>query len=253
MNRDELKRMYGSTPEGFSLRIQQALQAKEEPRRSAAPRLRMALAVGLSVLLLCAAALAVFHSQVAEIFGRSNETLKQDLLNGRIVQTGETITFANVTFTLEEVTYIQDGLYAVGRMAPADGANVLLMSRDQEHTPQDAIGVDHYTGAVPDGPTYGEKAAETGAKMLLPDIVPEGVGVEDGPVLPVGGVGLSQHPQADGSLLFTLQIPTGTAVTAGESYTLELWVSCCEYGLEDETYQGRTWTVTVTPQPAKED
>lgn len=253
MNRDELKRMYGTTPEGFSLRIHQALQAKEEPRRSPAPRLRMALAVGLGVLLLCAAALAVFHSQVAEIFGRSNETLKQDLLEGRIAQTGETLTFANVTFTLEEVTYIQDGLYAVGRITPADGANVLLMSRDQEHTPQDAIGTDHYIGAVPEGPTYGEKAAETGARMLLPDIVPEGVGVEDGPVLPVGSVGLSQHPQADGSLLFTLQIPTGTAVTPGESYTLELWVSCCEYGLEDGTYQGRTWTVSVTPQPAKED
>lgn len=253
MNREERKRMYGTTPEGFSLRIQQALLAEETPRRSPAPRLRMALAVGLIVLLLAATALAVFHSQVAEIFGRSNENLKQDLLNGRIAQTAETLAFADVTFTLEEVTYIQDGLYAVGRMTPAEGANVLLMSWEQEHTPEDIIGTDHYTGAVTEGPTYGEKAAETGAKLLLPDISPEGVGVEDGPVLPVESAGISQHPQADGSLLFTLQIPTGTAVTAGESYTLELWASCCEYGKEDETYQGQTWTVTVTPQPAKED
>ena len=253
MKQDELKRMYGSTPEAFTLRVEKALHPAETPARRTAPRLRLALTVGLAALLLAATALAVFHSRVAEWFGRENPILKEDLENGRIAPVGESVTLGSVVFTLEEVTYIDDGLYAVGRIAPAPGANVLLLSEDQEHIPDDPVGIDHYTDETPSGPTYGEKAAQTGARMLLPRVCPEGVGVEDGPVLPLPGYGSSQRPQADGSLLFTLEMPTGTAVTPGESYVLELWVEWYEYNHFEESFQGETWTVTAVPQPAKEE
>lgn len=247
---NQLKTMYGTTPESFALRVRQTLtQARPmRPRR----RMRLALAVALIALLLAATALAVFHSRVAEVFGLHNPELGEDLQNGRIAPVAESCTLGDVTFTLDEVTCIDDGLYAVGHIAPAGGANVLIMSEDQEHTPDDPVGTDHYSDAIPDGPTYGEKAAQTGAKMLFPNVFVEGVGVEDGPVLPVEGFGTSQRPQTDGSLLFTLEIPTGTAVTDGESYTLDLWVTYYEYDRVDETYQGQEWTVPVIPRPAKE-
>lgn len=248
---NQLKTMYGTTPESFSLRIKQTLAQQTrpfQPRR----RLRLALAVALIALLLAATALAVFHSRVAEVFGRHNPELGEDLQNGRIAPVAESCTLGDVTFTLDEVTYIDDGLYAVGHIAPAQGANVLIMSEDQEHTPDDPVGTDRYSGVIPDGPTYGEKAAQTGAKMLFPTVMAGGVGVEDGPVLPVEWFATSQRPQADGSLLFTLEIPTGTAVTDGESYTLDLWVTYYEYDRVDETYQEQEWTVPVIPRPAKE-
>ena len=56
----------------------------------------------------------------------------------------------------------------------------------------------------------------------------------------------------DGSVLYTLEIDAGTAVTAGESYTLHLWVSHWEYDRRDETYEGEEWLVTVTPKAAEE-
>ena len=248
---NQLKTMYGTRPESFTLRVRQTLAQQTRPLRPGR-RLRLSLAVALAALLLAATALAVFHSRVAEVFGRHNPELGEDLQNGRIAPVAESCTLGDVTFTLDEVTCIDDGLYAVGHIAPAGGANVLIMSEDQEHTPDDPVGTDHYSDAIPDGPTYGEKAAQTGAKMLFPNVFVEGVGVEDGPVLPVEGFGTSQRPQTDGSLLFTLEIPTGTAVTDGESYTLDLWVTYYEYNQADETYQGQAWTVPVIPKPAKE-
>ena len=230
---NQLKTMYGTTPESFTLRVRQTLAQQTRPLRPGR-RLRLSLAVALVALLLAATALAVFHSRVAEVFGRHNPELGEDLQNGRIAPVAESCTLGDVTFTLDEVTCIDDGLYAVGHIAPAGGANVLIMSEDQEHTPDDPVGTDHYSDAIPDGPTYGEKAAQTGAKMLFPNVFVEGVGVEDG------------------SLLFTLEIPTGTAVTDGESYTLDLWVTYYEYNQADETYQGQAWTVPVIPKPAKE-
>ena len=164
---NQLKTMYGTTPESFALRVRQTLAQQTrpfQPRR----RLRLALAVALIALLLAATALAVFHSRVAEVFGRHNPELGEDLQNGRIAPVAESCTLGDVTFTLDEVTYIDDGLYAVGHITPAQGANVLIMSEDQEHTPDDPVGTDRYSGVIPDGPTYGEKAARTGAKMLFP-------------------------------------------------------------------------------------
>lgn len=251
MKQSELQTMYGSVPESFTRRVEQALTSPARPQP--ARKVRLAVAIALAALLLAATALAVFHSRVAEIFGQGNPALEQDLQNGRIASVTQSVTLGDITVALDEVTYIDDGLYAVGHIAPAQGANVLLMSEDQEHTPDDPVGTDHYSGTTPDGPTYGEKAAQTGAKMVFPNVLLNGVGVEDGPVLPAEAYGTSQRPQADGSLLFTLQIPTGTAVTDGESYTLDLWITCYEYEQVDQTYQGETWTVTVTPKAAKED
>ena len=252
MDQKELKRMYGSTPHSFSQRIEQTLCTAQQPQRSHGGRLRVAAVVLAAVMLLSATALALFHSQVAEIFGMHfGEAKKEELLAGRIAVSGESKTLGDVVFTLDEVTYVDDGLYAVGHMRPAAGANVLLMSVDQEHTPEDVVGTDHYSGMPAEGPTYGEKAAETGAQLLMAQCIPTMVGVEDGALRSADVVGISEIPQADGSILFTMEIPTGTAVTEGTSYTIQMDVLVYAYGREDETYQSDIWTVQVMSAKGK--
>ena len=129
-----------------------------------------------------------------------------------------------------------------------------MLLPQEEDDPDTPVGTDRYNAIHPgpDAPTYGEKAAETGAKLIYAEIAVDQIAVDGGPALSPACYGVSSHPQEDGSVLYTLEIDAGTAVTAGESYTLHLWVSHWEYDRRDETYEGEEWLVTVTPKAAEE-
>lgn len=86
----------------------------------------------------------------------------------------------------------------------------------------------------------------------MPKFAVDQIAVDGARALSPACYGVSSHPQEDGSVLYTLEIDAGTAVTAGESYTLHLWVSHWEYDRRDETYEGEEWLVTVTPKAAEE-
>lgn len=259
MNAENLKKLYGSTPESFRQSVEQALNQSSHPvsfphRAPVRRALRLALVCALLLALLTAAAYAVFSPRVAEVFGAAYGPAAQEKLQaGKSAQPESSIDLDGVRYTLHEVTYIDSGLYAVATIRPADGSKIVLLSQEEDD-PDTPVGTDRYNAIHPgpDAPTYGEKAAETGAKLIYAEIAVDQIAVDGGPALPPACYGVSSHPQEDGSVLYTLEIDAGTAVTAGESYTLHLWVSHWEYDRRDETYEGEEWLVTVTPKAAEE-
>lgn len=259
-----LKNMYGSTPDRFQGRIRYALaQAETNAASARMPVRRMAVLAALVMTLVLGAAAAAFHSQVAEYFGHFyGGNLKDELLAGNIAQEMHSTRVGDVIYTLEEVVYIDNGLYGVGHITPAD-ESIVLMAEDYQVT--DAAGYGLYYGEdsrAPEGaPTYADRAKEKNSRILVVSTVPEAVGVDGGTVLPLASAGYSLYPQMDGSVVFAFEIPTGVAVEDGQEYLIRLWSSNWEVTQdgqwlrdeENDTYQGESWDAVVTPERAKEE
>lgn len=263
MNRNDLKRMYGSTPVSFQNRIEQTLaHARVQESRTRRPAGRIVLVTALVLALSLGTCLAVFHSQVADYFGWFyGDDLQQELLAGNIAQQEQSMQLGDVIYALQEVTYIDNGLYGVGRITPAN-ENVVLMAEDYAVT--NAAGYGLFYGPesrAPEGtPTYAELAKQKNAKIVQVSAVPEAVGVDGGTVLPLSSVGYSMLPQQDGSVTFAFEIGTGVAVEEGSEYTIRMWSSNWEVTPEgkwlreepNDTYKGINWDAIVYPKPAKE-
>lgn len=263
MNRNDLKRMYGSTPQSFQNRIEQTLaHARVQESRTRRPVWRVVLVTALVLALSLGTCLALFHSQVAEYFGWFyGDDLQQELLTGNIAWQEQSVQIGDVIYTLQEVTYIDNGLYGVGRISPAN-ENVVLLAEDYAVT--DAAGYGLFYGPeshAPEGaPSYAELAKQKNAKIVQVSTVPEAVGVDGGTVLPLGTAGYSLLPQQDGSVTFAFEIATGVAVEEGSEYVIRMWSSNWEVTQEGEwvreepndTYLGENWDAVVYPKPAKE-
>lgn len=267
MNRNDLQRMYGSTPERFQARIRQTLSANApQPCARAARRsgrsLRVALLTVLMLALLSAAALAAFSSQVADFFGaRYGKVYKDELLAGDIATGDHSVTLGGAVYTLSEVVYTESGLYGIGSIRPAND-RVVLMAEDYLVT--DAAGYGLYQGEdsrAPEGAaTYAETAAARGAKLLMASALPDAVGVDGGDVLEVPSVGYDVIPQGDGSLQFSFELPAGAQVVRGDTYAIRLWISNWEISPEgkhlrdgeNDTYRAQEWTVEIAPQPSEQ-
>lgn len=262
MNSNDFKRMYGSTPEHFQSCVHQALHAQSAPMPIRRPW-HAVLITALLLLLTAAAAVAAFTSKTADVYGRSyGEDKREELLSGKIAQETHSVQIGDAIYTLEEVTYIDDGLYGVGVIRPAhDG--VILMAEDYQVT--DAAGYElYYPGSVQppqDAPSYAELAQSQQAKILMVHCSPEAIGVDGGTMITPSVVGGLALPQMDGSILFSFEIPTGTAVEDGAEYTLRMWSANWELTPEGEwlldepndTYLGESWDAVVHPIPAKEE
>ena len=262
MNQD-LKRMYGSTPQSFQNRILQTLtHARVQETRTRRPVLRVAVLTAIIMVLTLGVCTAMFHSHVAEYFGWFyGDRLHEELLSGSIAQQEHSVQIGDVIYTLQEVTYIDNGLYGVGNIRPAN-ENVVLLAEDYQVT--DAAGYGLYYGPdsrAPEGtPTYAELAKQKNARIVQVTTIPEAVGVDGGTVLPLATAGYSLLPQQDGSVTFAFEISTGVAVEEGSEYLIRMWSSNWEVTPEGErlreepndTYQGQNWDSVVYPKPAKE-
>lgn len=263
MTPNDLKRMYGSTPVSFRNRMEQTLaHARVQETRPRRPVLRVAIVAAMVMVLTLGVCTAMFHSQVAEYFGWFyGDQLHEELLAGNIAQEEHSVQIGDVIYTLQEVTYIDNGLYGVGRIAPAN-ENVVLLAEDYRVT--DAAGYGLFYGPdshAPEGtPTYAELAKQKNAKIVQVTTVPEAVGVDGGTVLPLATAGYSLLPQQDGSVTFAFEIGTGVAVEEGAEYTIRMWSSNWEVTEDGEwlreepndTYLGQNWDAVVYPKPAKE-
>ena len=131
MNADNLKKMYGSTPESFRQCVEQTLAQSPDhaPHRAPVRRaLRLALVCALLLALLTVAADAVFSPRVAEVFGAAYGPAAQEKLQaGKSAQPESSIDLDGVRYTLHEVTYIDSGLYAVATLRPVDGSKIVLL------------------------------------------------------------------------------------------------------------------------------
>lgn len=262
MKASDLKQMYGSTPESFQLRVSTTLARcrAQEPQKARRPGLRVLLVTALLLMLTIAAAVAAFSSQVAEWFGWFyGERMRDELLSGSIAPSGQSIRLGDVIYTLNEVTYVDDGLYGVGHITPAE-EGLLLMAEDYQVT--DAAGYSLYPNdeAPAGAQTYAGLAREKRLRLVMPTAVPEAVGVDEDSLTALDSFGYTYLPQRDGSIRFLFEIPVGSEVEAGTLYAIQLWLSNWEItpagkhlrGGEHDTYQYMEWVVTVAPQPGHE-
>ncbi len=217
MNNDKLKSMYGQTPKSFENRIRYTLAKAESVPVRRAP-LRIALIAAMALVLTIATAAALFSSQVAEFFGRP------ELSDGKIAQIGESTIIGDLTYTLDEVVYVPEGLYGVGRITSAQ-EGVRILSYDAE--PAD-FSVEGFT-------------------ILHAQVTVEAVAVDGGEMLPLSASGYDMVPQDDGSVQFAFILPRSIAVTEGTEYTLKMNVSSRKAEGADDMHRVDTWQVSFTP------
>lgn len=260
MNTNDLKRMYGSTPQSFQNRVQSTVsrcQIQQQPARAGRRGLRVALVTALLLALGAAVAAAAFSTQVAEWFGRFyGGATRDELLAGNTAQSGQSVQLGDVLYTLDEVTYIEFGLYGVGRITPANDG-VVLMAEDLQVTDPAGYDMNDLQTAPPDAKSYAQLAREQGARILMPTLYPEAVGISGSDPVGVGSYGYMYVPQQDGSIRFLFELPTSLAVAEGDLYDLQFWAACWEVSPEGEhlrdgpsdTYHGQEWLVTVEPKP----
>jgi hypothetical protein len=226
---------------------------RKRPLRTAAIVLALLLALG-------GVAYAMYESITANLFGWFyGDPWKEELQNGDVAPMGQSTRLGDVTYTLEEMVYKTEGgyqgLYGVVRIAPAEGANVVLMPDDL--SVNDPAGVLlHYgdTGQTiqRDAPSYAELAAQRGAKLLVARAAVNSIAVNG--VAYCDCFGESWLPQADGTLLGTIEISDD--LPRADRYELNLWVSNWETTPDgiwlrddpDSTWLQEDWVVTVTPE-----
>lgn len=260
MNGEELRCMYGSTPQSFQNRIEQTVAAQrtaqaEEDRRGMGRRgRRIALAAALVLILLGAMAIAASLPSVKELFGGAyGKRIEEKIDEGAVAYPAQSFQLGDVIYSLDEVVAMEDGLLGVGHMTPANDSVVLVA---EDYLPDDAAGYGLHYGEESRAPagakTYAQVAAEKNAKLVKVCAVAEAVGVDGGDILELASAGYDFYPQQDGSVQFMFELPAGIAVEQGTTYAIRLWVSNWEITTEgesvEETYLGEEWTVEMQPK-----
>ena len=251
---------YEPIPQALEYRVKHTLEHLDDaPKTTRRLSLRTAVIALALLLALCGVAYAVYESITANLFGWFyGGHWKEELQNSDVAPMGQNIRLGDVTYKVEEMVYKTEGddqgLYGVVRIAPAEGANVVLMPDDL--SVNDPAGyLLHYGDAgqtsQEDDSSYAELAAQHGAKLLVVRATVNSI--------TVGGVaygdcfGESWLPQTDGTLLGTIEISDDLPRAA--SYELNLWISNWEttpegIWLRDEpesTWLQQDWAVDVAP------
>ena len=211
--------------------------------------------IGVLVLVLVLVTLAVlgtgyalFSSRIAEFFGQNwgTETGKR-LEDGKIAEIGEKITIGGVEFKLEEIAYSEREIYGMGTLRAVNEKDVLI--------PFDAWLDDReFQG---EGKAYAEKAKASGGRLLVAEILPDRIGVDEGTMLDLGGAGFRDVANADGTVTFSFQAGNGFVVNEGTSYQISLESAVWAVGEDGEyiegTLENRKWTVSCVPVRMKTD
>lgn len=234
-----------------------SLKEESEMKRGYSPRptTRFALVLALVIICMMGVALAAFYPQITEVFGRHYGVDTQAWLEqGDIALPADSVQVDGVTFTLEEVVYRNHGLYGMGTITPGEGV-VLL---DEESELSDAYGYAvHYGDIAPEGTiSIAEKAAQDGSVIKQPRFYLGMIGVDGGKMIQPHGYGLGMTPQRDGSIQFLFEVEDGQAISAGETYTIQMTAivrNVSPDGTVDyETSARQEWTVTIKPDPFAE-
>lgn len=213
----------------------------------------------ICVLLLTAVAFAAANApSIIELYERwfgSSETV--DMLKKQTVQEkGDVYELPDIRITLTEVIFDGNTLYSTGLVEPIPEKNVVLLSSD--YGPGSPFGVDQYRGAtVPEGAISNqEKAAQTGARMVLCSVFVEAEG---------GSGSYMQdfmlHP--DGTYSFVGEFPD---VAIGDDGLIHVTLTALQYEVTEDfteidgTRAMKEWAFTVealadelrTPEPAPE-
>lgn len=269
-------KVYGDVPQSFSHRVAYALRQCE--KEEASPMKRKSL-VGILIAVLCLAmtttAVAAVLSKTTEFFiFEYGERYRETMESGVVAPVNQSTTFGGAVFTLYdavitpakaewlsgvgEVTPPVDTLdfYATGVISPAEGENLVLLAWDEYTVDQPAGYAIYYPNwpKAPEGaPTYAEIAKERGATIRKVGCIGWGILDENGELLN-NTTGSSIIPLQDGTVHFSVEIPSEHIITWQDSYQLMLEMFTEDVALDgtpiEGTYQTSNWIVTLTPEKA---
>lgn len=196
---------YGSVPSSFEHRVQYALRKTQEEKTMKRPMMAT-IAIVLILLTFTTAACAAILSRTRDVFGQIYPWEQGALNEGDVAVSGEHFVLGGVRFTLDDAVWTESGLYAVGTMRAADGANVVVIPDD--YSLDDPVGYLVHYGTdedIPDNaPTYRQLAEAAGAKLVQPVCHIENQLSSAFPDIQVTpGVGF--YPRADGTILFATE------------------------------------------------
>lgn len=252
----DFKKTYGDVPASFQHRVQYALRQTEEAKPvKRLTRLTVVLVVVLVALATTAVAATI--SKTIEFFSKDYNGL---INYGTVLSGSHSIQLGDVVFTLGDVVYThintdyvgydwdEDSsfFFATGTIAPAEGANVILMTEDygvEDPCPTVIEGISDGTLS------YGQLAEITGADVIWVHALCDGVLDENGELVQTS-VGYDLIPQEDGTVFMAFQIPYGadSGVSEAESYTLSIYIAAQGMTPDGETVDALisdNWNVEV--------
>ena len=220
-------------------------QAKGETKQMKSHRHLKGILIALAlVLALTGTAYAAFSSQAVDFFSRHwGGNMGSWLQEGRVAKIGESVTLADVSFTLDEVVYRSRGLYGVGTVRALNENDILV--------PEEYADDPEYFAVNEDAQALVGLAKETGKRLICPEVRLIRVSVDGGSMMDVGCVGYYDVRNEDGSVTFSFEAEDGYALTEGETYQAILLLSVQEVNdqglIQYDGRQFQEWTVSFSP------
>lgn len=180
----DFTKTYGSVTDSFDARVRASLSKIERDERTATvttvrrrPYLRTAIIVAV-LLALTATAVAAVYSRTGEFFLRHGapgamDIFQHDMEVGQIALGNASTQVGNVAFTLDDVLWGEDHIYATGTFRIAEGVEgyMLMDFGDEPHHRYAPFGTEREDATV----TYAEYAEEKGLTLLNAEIFLNGV------------------------------------------------------------------------------
>lgn len=271
-------KVYGEVPSSFTHRVEYALRRceKEEtkPMKRKSP---VAILLVVLALALTTTAVAAVLSGTITFFGQQyGPAFQEKLEQGTAAPGGQSTVINGVTVTMTDFVVVPEktewlfgvgeldtpvetlSFYATGTLVPAPGENLVLLADLYEYAVTDPAGYDLFYGTTPEAPegapSYADVARERGATLRQVRCIANGILDEEGKLL-VNTIGSCIVPQADGSVVFSIEIPSEHIIPQQDSYQMSLSIDMEDLDADgnpiEGTYLQQDWIVTLVPRRAE--
>ena len=271
-------KVYGEVPSSFTHRVEYALRRceKEEtkPMKRKSP---VAILLVVLALALTTTAVAAVLSGTINFFGQQyGPAFQEKLEQGTVAPGGQSTVVNGVTVTMTDFVVVPEktewlfgvgeldtpvetlSFYATGTLVPAPGENLVLLADLYEYAVTDPAGYDLFYGTTPEvpegAPSYADVARERGATLRQVRCIANGILDEEGKLL-VNTIGSCIVPQMDGSVVFSIEIPSEHIIPQQDSYQMSLSIDMEDLDAEgnpiEGTYLQQDWIVTLVPRRAE--
>ena len=271
-------KVYGEVPSSFTHRVEYALRRceKEEtkPMKRKSP---VAILLVVLALALTTTAVAAVLSGTINFFGQQyGPAFQEKLEQGTVAPGGQSTVINGVTVTMTDFVVVPEktewlfgegeldtpvetlSFYATGTLVPAPGENLVLLADLYEYAVTAPAGYDLFYGTTPEAPegapSYADVARERGATLRQVRCIANGILDEEGKLL-VNTIGSCIVPQADGSVVFSIEIPSEHIIPQQDSYQMSLSIDMEDLDADgtpiEGTYLQQDWIVTLVPRRAE--
>lgn len=270
--------VYGEVPSSFTHRVEYALRRceKEETKPMKRKSTIVILLVALALALTTTAVAAVLSGTVTFFGQQYGSDFQEKLEQGTVAPGGQSTVINGVTVTMTDFVVVPEktewlfgvgeldtpvdtlSFYATGTLMPAPGENLVLLADLYEYTSTDPAGYDLFYGTTPeapaDAPSYADVARDKGATLRQVRCIANGILDAEGKLL-VNTIGSCIVPQSDGSVVFSIEIPSEHIIAEQDSYQMSLSIDMEDLDAEgnpiEGTYMQQDWIVTLVPRKAE--